>query len=219
MNLNIPNIIHPTYEYTDEINTTISWLNNLNSKYASFDFESASKYNTQESLILQKKIKNKEPLNNTINDYKIAFTNGLSYPADTVLTHLGFSNNENHGKVIILLDNKVLDIVLNFLIETDITQIWHNCLFDFKYLKYYKNKLPKKYVDTKLISKNIYNNADNFLGSVSLKKLMKPYYGEWEKEKVEFLVENAYDNRMLQYTATDVCATYKLYELLLKGEI
>lgn len=203
--------IYVNYDVTDDKNTAISFLNSLD-ELAAFDFEVSSPYD---------KNNRKEASNrlNSIEDYKIAYTTGLSYPSETVLTHLGVSNKENYGNVIILKDKDITKTVLDYLVETDIKQIWHNAVFDFRHIYYHTNKFPKNYEDTRLITKVKKNNINQFLGASSLKILMKKFYGDWEKERVDFEVENMYNESLLKYTAIDVCATYKLYQLLTnKGE-
>lgn len=205
MNLTL-GILQPLYDYTDDVNIANQWLSELTETTA-FDFEVASMYN---------KTNRKEAVKSlsSIDEYKIAYTTGLSYPSMTKLTHLGFSNKEDYGRVIILKDDEITKVVLDYLVNTDIKQIWHNATFDFRHILYYTNKLPKNYEDTRLIVKSKKNNVDQFLGSTSLKLLMKKYYGEWEKERVDFEIENMYDNTLIKYTAIDVCATYKLYKIL-----
>lgn len=205
MNLTL-GILQPLYDYTDDVNIANQWLSELTETTA-FDFEVASKYN---------KTNRKEAVKSlsSIDEYKIAYTTGLSYPSMTKLTHLGFSNKEDYGRVIILKNDEITKVVLDYLVNTDIKQIWHNATFDFRHILYYTNKLPKNYEDTRLIVKSKKNNVDQFLGSTSLKLLMKKYYGEWEKERVDFEIENMYDNTLIKYTAIDVCATYKLYKIL-----
>lgn len=202
------------YYYTEGINSTITLLNSID-KPTAFDFETASKYNKAERTLALDNLTNN---NDNIELYKQAYITGLSYPSETVLTHLGFSNNEQLGYVIILNNDKVKNTVLDFLVNTDILQIWHNAVFDFRHIYYHTNKFPKHYIDTRLFIKTKKNNVNHFLGTTSLKLLMRKHYGEWEKERTEFEIENIYDERLINYTATDVCATYKLYNMIINKE-
>lgn len=202
------NTVQVDYEWTDKPEIAKDWLESLTTTTA-FDFEVASRFNKEQR---------KEAIHtlDSIDSYKQAYTTGLSYPENTILTHLGFSNSDNFGRVIVLDDDLTTEVVLDYLTSTNILQIWHNAVFDFRHIHFYTGKFPKNYEDTRLMVKSIKNNVNNFLGSTSLKLLMKKFYGEWEKERVDFEIENKYNEKLLEYTATDVCATYKLYNILLK---
>lgn len=208
--------IKVNYEWTDKLNIVKEWLSNIKEPTA-FDFETASKYYEEEREESLKKFK----INNNITniDYKKAYTSGLSNPNEAILTHIGFSNKDDKGYVIILLDKDIKNYVLNYLITTDILQIWHNSIFDFKHILFYTDRYPKNYEDTRQIAKNRINHVDNFKGSTKLEVLMSKYYGKW-KSGIEYTLENVYNKELIEYTAKDVCATYKLYNLMkYKGEI
>ena len=213
LDIQLNKITDVDYYYTEGINSTITLLNSIN-KPTAFDFETASKYSKSERTLALDSLNS----SNDIKLYKQAYITSLSYPSETVLTHLGFSNDEQLGYVIILNNDKVKDIILDFLVNTDILQIWHNAVFDFRHIYYYTNKFPKNYIDTRLFVKTKKNNVNHFLGTASLKPLMRKYYGEWEKERTEFAIENIYDERLIKYTAIDVCATHKLYNIITNGE-
>lgn len=202
--------INVKYEWTDKLNTVKEWLSNIKEPTV-FDFEVAPKYYQTEKNEVSIKFKNNKDIQDT--DYKIMYCDGLSNCYDTVLTHLGFSNKEDKGYVIVMLNKEVRDYVLNYLVTSDILQIYHKAEFDFKHILFYTNKFPKNYVDTRQLVKNKINNVDNFKGSTKLEVLMSKYYGKW-KTGMKYIIENAYNDDIIEYTAKDVCATYKLYKLL-----
>lgn len=211
LNAELTSYIKVNYEWTDKLDTVKEWLSSINEPTA-FDFEVAGKFYEEERNEAKKKFRVNDP--NIIDiDYKIAYCDGLSNCYDTVLTHLGFSNKEDKGYVIILLDKNVRDYVLNYLVTTNVMQIWHNAVFDFKHITFYTNTFPKNYIDTVQIAKTKINNVDNFKGSVKLEVLTSKYYGKW-KSGINYTLENVYNKELLEYTAKDVCATYKLYKLL-----
>lgn len=211
LELNLSNMIKVNYEWTDKLDTVKEWLSNITVPTA-FDFETASKFYKLEREEALKKFKtNSTDIANK--DYKLAYTTGLSNPYESILTHIGFSNKDDKGYVIILLDKEVRDYVLNYLVTSELLQIWHNAVFDLRRILFYTGKFPKNYEDTRQISKNRINDVNNFKSSTKLEVLMSRYYGKW-KSGIEYTLENAYNEELIEYTAKDVCATYKLYNLL-----
>ena len=43
-------------------------------------------------------------------------------------------------------------------------------------------------------------------------------YGAWAIAKDNFTLDEMYDENMIKYSATDACATYKLYQDILKDQ-
>lgn len=69
-----------------------------------------------------------------------------------------------------------------------------------------------------LLAKCILNDANQFKNDVRLKSLMAYAYGAWAIAKDNFTLDEMYDENMIKYSATDACATYKLYQDILKDQ-
>lgn len=185
------------------------------------DFETASKYT------LQEKTKMKYALDN----YKLSFedrrlllqkytSDGLSNPEFTCITHLNIGISEDTAYVIICDTNKIRQMVFNWIVNTNCIQLWHNIGFDGKHIYANTGTLPHYYIDTQLMAKCLFNNANPFRDRTGLKELMGKYYGQWSVAKeVAFTLENIYDERLLYYCAVDAAATFKLYDDLIKYQI
>ena len=205
------------YEYTNNLYKAKQWLSNLPDLFAA-DFEVASKYTK----------KQKDLIKHRLDNYKLAFekervllqqltSDGLSHPSLTVITHLSVGWTDRDSKVIVCDTERIRMLVLDFLISTTKQQLWHNCVFDFKHIFYHTGVLPQDYIDTQLLAKSLLNDADSFKDRTGLKELMSYAYGSWAVAKESFTLEEMWDENMLRYTATDPCATYKLYQDILEG--
>jgi Ribonuclease D len=203
--------IKVNYKYSDStlsIKRMLSKLPNL----IACDFEISSKYDKTKKELLNIRYgykPNRELLQKIISD-------GLSHPSLTVITHLSIAWSDRDSYVIICSNDNIRNLILNFLISTDKTQIWHNCIFDFKHIFYHCNYLPKNYIDTQLLMKSLKNDANSARDRVGLKELMLPYYGSWGISKDNFTLEEQWNKEMIRYAACDSCATYKLYEQIQK---
>lgn len=138
-------------------------------------------------------------------------SNALSHPSHVVLTHGVISVSETEGYVFILDNEKILKLFLNFIVETEQTQIWHNASFDFKHIYYHTNKFPKNYEDTQILAKTLLNHVDVFKAKTGLKELAGHWYGDWGISEDNFTIEQMYEPKVLKYAATDGCATLKLW--------
>lgn len=200
------------FEYTDNAFVAYKWLRALPNIFA-VDFETASRYTIQEKekfKVMLGVYKNTEDIR--VTKQKID-SDGLSHPRFSCITHLSLGISSNEAKVIICNTEKMRKIVTNFLVTTDKKQIWHNAAFDFKHIEYMEHKIPKNFVDTKLLAKVLLNNANNALGGVGLKELMGYAYGPWSIAKENpFTQENIYNEKLIGYAAIDGAATYKLYK-------
>lgn len=199
------------YEYTDNAYKALQWLNGLPDVFAS-DFEAASKYTLEEKEVLKFRLSQTKDKERTIWLNQQIESDGLSHPSLTVITHLSVAWSDRDSYVIVCSNQKLRDIVYNFLVTTDKVQIWHNALFDFRHIIYHTGVIPKNYKDTMLLAKSILNNADSFKDRVGLKELMGWKYGDWALSKDDdYTLENMWNPRMLKYAATDSCACISLY--------
>ena len=204
------------YEYTNNLYKAKQWLNNLPDLFAA-DFEVASKFTKKQKEVLKLR------LENCYNNEKQRIllqqitSDGLSHPSLTVITHLSVGWTDRDSYVIVCDTEQIRELILNFLITTNKLQLWHNSIFDFKHIKYHTNVIPLNYLDTQLLARSILNDADSFKDRTGLKELMSYAYGSWAVAKESFTLEEMWDENMLRYTATDPCATYKLYQDILEG--
>ena len=202
-------MIKVNYTYSDEINTIKSTLEYLPNIIAC-DFEVANKYYKNE--IEELKLLNYNILTDNINQQINA--NGLSHPSLTTITHFNIAWSDKDAFVCICKDLDIKNYIYEFLTTTKILQLWHNTCFDFKHIYYHTKKFPINFEDTMLLAKCLKNDANGMKGKVGLKELMGNYYGAWgQAREADFILENMYNETMLLYSATDACATYKLYEM------
>lgn len=204
--------IEVKYDYSNELNKIKYILENLPDLIA-FDFEAANKCSKGE-------IKKLSELSYNIltdNIYQQINATGLSHPELTTITHLAVAWSKEDAFVVICDTEEIKNYVCNFLVTTDRHQLWHNCLYDFKFLLHSTNKLPINYEDTRLLAKCVDNNASSLFGKTGLKDLMGKFYGKWaEAKEADFVLEDMYDKTLIKYAATDACATYHLFEWIKK---
>ncbi len=204
--------IQVNYQYTNNCYKAKLWLDNLPELFAA-DFEVASKWT----------IKEKEKIKNIINTHKLSFkrektllqqlnSDGLSHPSLTSITHLSVAKSNKDSYVIICDSEPIRKLIFNFLSSYEKTQIWHNSVFDFKHIKYNTGLLPRKYIDTQLLSKCLLNDANPFRDLTGLKELMAYAYGDWALSKDMFTLENMWEEDTIRYSATDSTSCFKLYE-------
>lgn len=199
------------YEWTDRLDKTKQWLGILPDYYAC-DFEVSSKYSNEQKEELKAKLEQTTDLfeQKTINN-KINST-GLSHPLYCHITHFSFAYSISKAKVIVFKDKEVLKEVLLFLVNSPLTQIWHNASFDFKHIYFHTSSFPKNYEDTQLLTKCLKNNTNNSKALVGLKELMGNQYGSWGISADYFTKKEMYNEDVIKYAATDACATYNLWQ-------
>ena len=218
-------IVAVSYEVTNNQYKAKQWLNNLPDLFAA-DFETANRLSSKEKAIFKYRLDNfkldgetKRVLQQQL------YATALAHPSLTTITHLSIAWSDRNSYVIILDTDTIRNLVLNFLTSTCRCQLWHNSTFDFKHIYHNTGKLPKNYIDTLLLSKCLLNDANPFRDKVGLKDLMGHLYGSWGllKEEHNFTLENIWNTTFLNYTATDSCATFRLYndilEFIINGEL
>lgn len=212
-------IINVEYEYTSNLTQAKQWLDEIQDTVAC-DFEVAVKYRKKhlveikeqlekiqdQEIYFQESVKLKSKLNAT----------GLSHPCHCYITHFSFAQAEDKGKVIIINNQDMARLVLSWLVTTSVKQIWHNASFDFKHIYYHTKKYPKNYEDSQIATKCLLNHVETYKAKTGLKELMGRFYGQWSVTADYFTREQIYKEDLLQYAATDACATYKLWEELEK---
>ena len=201
--------IKVTYEYTDSPMIMMQWLRSLPDLFAA-DFEVAVKLTSEERTVLELELPEASYLRAKAIQ-SILNTTALGRPSRTVLTHFSFAASESHGYVVILSNDRIRNTLLNWLVSTDKTQIWHNASFDFQHIHYHTKQFPKSYEDSMLRAKSILNHVDTSKAKAGLKELAGHWYGAWAVAADYFSLDNLYDEDLIKYAAIDACASYKLW--------
>ena len=206
--------INVDYEWTKVPRIAAQWLREIKGPVAC-DFEVAIKYSKEE---IQKMKDRYEIIKDDDNHfaeakslYSITKATGLSHPYYCMITHFSFAESENKGKVIVLDDKRTAKLLLTWLVETDVKQLWHNASFDFKHIQFHTGRFPKVYEDTQIASKCLLNHVETFKANTGLKHMMGHYYGNWAVSADNFTLEQMYNEDLIKYAAVDACATFKLW--------
>ena len=181
---------------------------------AAFDFETASKWSDDTKLLLKADLELTEDREEQrILQQKIDST-GLSHPSLVRVTHMSMATSDRDGYVFIMDNDEILDYCMNWLVTTNIRQIWHNASFDFKQIYHHTGKFPKLYEDSQQLAKSLINHVETFKANTQLKHLMGYAYGAWGLTEDYFNVSNLYDETLLLYAATDACASWQLWDVM-----
>ena len=204
--------IHVNFQSTSSVYTANQWLRDLASQpIIACDFEAAVKYTPNELDQYRALLDNDLSRLERIRIESILNATALDHPSHCVLTHCSIATSESDSYVFIFDNPRILRRVLNFLVTTDVKQIWHNASYDFKHIQYNVGTMPRNYEDSAILAKCILNHCDKNLATVGLKELAGKWYGEWAISPDSFDLSQMHDPKMLLYAATDACATYKLY--------
>ena len=140
----------------------------------------------------------------------------LDHPSHCTITHCSIAISESQSYVFILDNKSITDYVLNFLVTTKQKQIWHNLSFDARFLQYFTGKLPYDFEDSQILAKCLINHVNTFKAKTGLKELAGHMYGSWGISKDNFDIAHMYDEHVLRYAAIDSCATYYIYDYMMK---
>ena len=202
------------YEATNDASEAHKWLNDLPDLFAA-DFETAVKYpseHIEEAKLLM--LDTSLPRIEQVKYQAIAKASALGHPSHCTITHCSIAASENEGLVFIIDNQAIADVVLDFLTETDKTQIWHNYCYDGRLLRYYQGKDAKNVEDTQVFAKTLVNHVEIFKARTSLKELAGAWYGDWAISADNFTIAQQHEPHVLKYAAIDACATYKLWGYL-----
>lgn len=197
--------IKVSYESTNDPKLVKQWLASTADLIAC-DFEVATRYNQVEREEMFQR--------DTLADRQALKATALDHPYHNVITHFSFASAIDEGKVIICDTEEVRDIVLDFLVTTEKTQVWHNASYDFKHIYFNTKKFPKIYEDTQILAKTLINNVDVFKAKTGLKDLAGHRYGAWGISSDYFTLDEMYNEHVLHYATIDACATYWLWQEL-----
>ena len=198
------------YQSTSSAYVANQWLRTLPDLIAC-DTEAAIKFTPEQLTAMQTELDASPPLRRAIELRACLSATALSHPYYVDLTHVQIAWSDSDAYVFILDNKRITDLVLNFLVSTTRTQIWHNATFDFKHIYYHTGKFPPNYEDSSLLAKCILNHVDTNLATVGLKELAGKMYGSWGISSDHFDKSQMYDPTLLAYSATDACATYWLW--------
>ena len=198
------------YQYTNILYNVHKYLKTAqNHPIIAWDFETANKCTSKELELLKVRYE----LNPTRELLQQIEADGLSHPSLSCITHLSVAWSPSDAVVIVCDTELIRRTVYNWLVTIDNTQLIHNSSFDLRHVIYHTGKLPKHFIDTRLLAKSLINNANNMESAVDLKGLMGHKYGDWAlSDDTNFTLANIYDAKMIKYSAIDSCATWALYE-------
>jgi len=212
--MQVTHSIEVQYQSTNDPAVAKQWLDGLPSTFAA-DFETAVRY-TKEFVAdaKEKMVDVTLPKKERVVYQAIAKATALGHPSHCTITHCSIAYDERNAYVFIIDGQAIADVVLNFLVETDRTQVWHNYSYDGRFLSYYANKNAKNVEDTQVFAKTLINHVEVFKASTRLKDLAGQWYGDWAISVDNFTIAQQYEEHVLKYAAIDACATYKLWGYL-----
>lgn len=211
--------IEVSYTYTDDVDTALDYFKDLDAARSpiALDFEAAIHYSPTQLAEYKEKLETETLSFYQALELKQALqATALSHPKHSFPTHLSIGITENTAKVIIITTYEMLHLVLDWLVTTELKQIWHNAPYDFKHIYYHTGSFPKNYEDTAQLAKSILNHVDTWKAKVGLKDLAGEWYGAWGISADHFNVDQIHDEKVLKYAATDGCATMKLWNSINK---
>jgi len=207
-------LITPVHHFcTSDVNTARTILDSITTT-AAFDFETASRWTDEEKLFLKADLELIEDREQRRVIQQQIDSDGLSHPSLVRVTHMSMATSARDGYVFIMDNEDILDYCMNWLVITNIRQIWHNASFDFKHIYHHTGQFPKLYEDSQQLAKSLINHVETFKANTQLKHLMGYAYGAWGLTEDYFNISNLYDETLLLYAATDACATYSLWETM-----
>lgn len=192
----------------------IQSLTEISKKYhlIACDFEAASKYTDTQKEVMRLQLADMQEGTLDYHHLKQQIdSSGLSHPSLVQITHFSLAISETEAYVVIITSPKMQSILLNWLVTTETTQIWHDASFDFRLIYYHTRKFPLNYEDTQVLAKTILNHVNNQKSMTGLKHLMGYKYGAWAVSKDEFNLSQMFKEHVLHYAAIDACATFALW--------
>ena len=214
--MKVEHSIEVDYKSTNDPIVAKEWLSGLPELFSA-DFETAVRYSNEvikeaKEKMVDESLSKKE----RIAYQAIAKSSALGHPSHCTITHCSIAYSEKNAYVFIIDDQPIADVVLDFLVSTDRTQVWHNYAYDGRFLRYYTYKDAKNVEDTQIFAKTLVNHVEVFKAKTGLKDLAGHWYGDWGISADNFTVQQQYDENVLKYAAIDACATYKLWTYLNK---
>ena len=110
----------------------------------------------------------------------------LTLPHFNKLSMISIGWNLLKSTVIVFANEEIQAYVLNWLVTTKLKQVWHNSLFDLKFVKYHTKSLPSNIEDSQLLAAVYNNNVDEHKRKSGLKQLAGVLYRDWANDKSSF---------------------------------
>lgn len=202
------------YQSTNDPETAKIWLASLPEVFSA-DFETAVRY-SKETIqeAKEKMVDTTLPKKERVVYQAIANASALGHPFHCTITHCSIAYSEKEAYVFIIDAQPIADVVLDFLVQTNKTQVWHNYAYDGRFIRYYAGSDAKNVEDTQIFAKTLINHVETFKARTGLKDLAGHWYGDWGISADNFTVEQQYEEHVIKYAAIDACATFKLWEYL-----
>lgn len=137
----------------------------------------------------------------------------LTLPHFNKLTMLSIGWNLLKSTVIVFATDEIRDYVLNWLVTTKVKQVWHNSVFDLKFVKHYTGKLPWDIEDSQLLAAVYNNNVDEQKRKSGLKQISGILYKDWANDKSSFDLYDTSANESvtnIKYIGTNDSSKYNL---------
>ncbi len=182
------------------------------------DFEAATKYtDTQREILKTAATSDKYGFFEHVAATAALQATALDHPAHVKVTHFSVAWSTSESVVVILSSDAVTELVMDWLVSTDIKQVWHNASYDFRLIYYATGKVPKNYEDSQIFAKTVLNHVENAKSGTGLKDLAGSVYGNWGlDDESMFSLEHMYDEKLLRYAGIDSCATLWVWGQLVK---
>ena len=199
-----------TFQSTTSATEAQTWLNSLTVSTVACDFESASRYTEAEKAEFTAQLETASRSEKHVLLQRIN-SDGLSHPSLSQLTHFSLAYSESEAYVFILDNPEIHSVVLDWIVTTELKQVWHNLCFDGKHIMHNTGKLPIDYEDSQILAKTLLNHVDNSKSATGLKHLMGYKFGSWAVSSDNFTLVNMYSPELIHYAAIDACATLTLW--------
>ncbi len=212
--MQVERAIEVNYQYTNDAETAQKWLDGLPDLIAA-DFETATRYSKEEQAEAKKlSLDTSLPKLERIKWQAIANATALGHPYHCTITHFSVAWSERDAYVIIIDAQPVADVVLQYLVTTTRKQVWHNYGYDGRFIRYYADGDVINMEDSQILAKTLVNHVETFKAKTSLKDLAGEWYGDWGISADSFDLSQQYEEYVIRYSATDACATWKLWQYL-----
>lgn len=212
--MEVTHSIQINYQSTNDAKVAKQWLESLPELFAA-DLECAVRYPEEVIADAKKKMIDEGlPKKERIRYQAIAKATALGHPYHCTVTHCSVAWTDKDAYVFIIDNQDIVDVLLDFLLSTMRTQVWHNYCYDGRFLRYYGGSDAINVEDTQILAKTLVNHVETFKARTGLKDLAGQWYGDWAISADHFTVEQQYEEKVLRYAGTDACATYKLWGYL-----
>jgi len=202
-----------TYEVVGTAYAVSKLLNSLPDTVA-LDFEAASIFTDLQRKAMEEEL---EVLDKVLHPKryrelrsKVA-SSALTHPKYVQITHLAIGLSETEAAVVVFTSPQIEKIVMKWLTTTTRLQIWHNLSYDGRLIHHRTGLLPINYEDTQILAKTIVNHVEIYKAKTGLKDLAGAKYGDWGISTDNFVMTNLWEEKVLEYAATDGCATFWVY--------